>query len=154
MNSQKFLFKRLEKRKIFCGWVFAGWAFLIAVDIGKAEDRLTPRQVVEQWVQVYPNHLEQAARMTTREFRAGVTQKEWITTQKPYLQNLRMKYVRAKIAHEEIQGQEAHVVVHAHIKTWMGDHPQDELYILIKGPEGEWLVDKVEIYTESFNTVP
>jgi hypothetical protein len=51
-------------------------------------------------------------------------------------------------------GEEAHVIVHAHIVTLMGDHPQDELYILLKNPEGGWFIDKVEVYTESFNTVP
>lgn len=115
---------------------------------------VTPRQVVEEWLHVYPGQIEQAAEMTTAAFREGVSKDEWIATQGPYLRNLRMKYVRAKIANEEMVGDEAHVIVHAHITTLMGDHPQDELYILLKDPEDKWVIDKVEVYTESFNRVP
>jgi hypothetical protein len=114
----------------------------------------TPRQLVEQWIHVYPGQIEQAAELTTTAFREGVSKEEWIAAQGPFLKNLGMKYVRAKIAHEEMVGEEAHVVVHAHITTLLGDHPQDELYILLKNPEGGWLIDKVEVYTESFNMVP
>ena len=114
----------------------------------------TPRRVVEQWLHVYPGQIEQAAELTTAAFREGMSKEEWIATQGPFLKNLGMKYVRAKIAHEEMVGEEVHVIVHAHIVTLMGDHPQDELYILLKNPEGGWLIEKVEVYTESFNTVP
>jgi len=114
----------------------------------------TPRQVVEQWIHVYPGNIEQAAELTTMAFREGVSKEEWIATQGPYLRNLRMKYVRAKIAHEEMVGEEAHVIVHAHIATLMGDHPQDELYILLKDPDSRWMINNVEVYTESFNRVP
>jgi hypothetical protein len=129
-----------------------------AVGLERAESQesssLTPGQVVERWLQVYPGQIEQAAMLTTTAFREGISKEEWISRQGPYLRNLQMKYVRAKIAHEEMVGEEAHVIVHAHIVTLMGDHPQDELYILLKNPEGGWFIDKVEVYTESFNTVP
>lgn len=114
----------------------------------------TPRRVVEQWLQVYPGQIEQAAELTTAAFREGVSKEEWIATRGPFLKNLGMKYVRAKIAHEKMVGEEAHVIVHAHIVTLMGDQPQDELYVLLKNPEGRWVIDQVEVYTESFNTVP
>ncbi len=133
------------------------WLTLILVlggSLGQAQEVLTPREVIERWVRVYPDHLEQAVTMTTYEFRSGVPQEEWVATQKPFLKNLAMQYVRAKIVHEEVRDGEAHVIVQAHIKTRMGDHPQDELYILTPGPNGEWLINAIEIYTESFNTVP
>lgn len=115
---------------------------------------VTPRQVVEEWLHVYPGQIEQAAELTTSAFREGVPKEEWIATQEPFLKNLGMKYVRAKIVHEEAVGQETHVMVHAHIVTLTGDHPQDELYILVPNPDGGWLIDQVEVYTESFNRVP
>jgi hypothetical protein len=131
-----------------------GWVFDVGIAGSQEPSTFTPRQVVEQWVQLYPGKIEQAAEMTTAAFRAGVSKEEWTATQGPYLQNLGMKYVRAKIVHEEMAGDEAHVIVHAHITTLMGDHPQDELYILLKNPEGRWVIDNVEIYTESFNRMP
>ncbi|MBA3967682.1 MAG: hypothetical protein H0X47_18265 [Nitrospirales bacterium] len=114
----------------------------------------TPRQVVEQWFEVYPGNIEWAAELTTTAFREGVSKEEWIATRGPYLRDLQLKYVRAKIAHEKMVGEEAHVIVHAHIVTVMGDQPQDELYVLLKNPEGRWVIDQVEVYTETFNTGP
>ena len=132
----------------------AAWVAGVGVAGSQEPPPSTSRRVVEQWLQVYPGNIEQAAELTTAAFREGVSKEEWIATQGPFLKNLGMKYVRAKIAHEEMVGEEAHVIVHAHIVTLMGDHPQDELYILLKNPEGGWLIEKVEVYTESFNTVP
>ena len=135
----------------------AGWLFLSLCWVGHghaAEEPMTPREVVEQWLQVYPGNMTQAAELTTVEFREGLSKREWIDTQGPHLRNLGMKYVRAKIAHEEVIKAEAHIIVHAHIKTVMGDHPQDELYILVQNSLGQWLVNTVEVYTESFNRTP
>lgn len=136
-------------------WLEVAIAGTVAGAAGSQElFNVPPRQVVEEWLQVYPGQIEQAAEMTTTAFREGASKEDWIATRKPFLQNLRMKYVRAKIAHYEMVGEEAHVIVHAHITTIMGDQPQDELYILIKNSEGRWVIDSVEIYTESFNRVP
>ncbi len=114
----------------------------------------TPRGIVEKWLQVYPGNLEHAAELTTTAYREGVSQEEWVSRQGPFLKNLGMKYVRAKVVHEEAKGKEAHVMVHAHIVTLRGDHPQDELYILVPNAEGGWLIDAVEVYTETFNRTP
>ena len=141
-------------------WV-AGTYLAIAVSVaggGMAESQelsfSTPRQVVEQWFEVYPGNMERAAELTTTAFREGVSKEEWIALRGPYLRDLQLKYVRAKIAHEKMVGKEAHVIVHAHIVTLMGDQPQDELYVLLKTPEGRWMIDQVEVYTETFNSGP
>ena len=118
------------------------------------EEKLRPRQVVELWLQVYPSNMERAADLTTTSFREGVSKEEWITNHGAFLKNLQMKYVRGKVVNEEIKKDEARVIVNAHIKTLMGDHPQDEAYFLRKGTEGSWLVDKVEVYMDNFNRLP
>ncbi|MBA3613586.1 MAG: hypothetical protein H0W49_11885 [Nitrospirales bacterium] len=140
---------------------YAGICLAIAIcvaGVGRAESQEpaspTPRQVVEQWFEVYPGNIELAAELTTTTFREGVSKEEWIATRGPYLRNLQLKYVRSNIAHEKMVGEEAHVIVHAHIVTLMGDQPQDELYVLLKNPEGRWVIDQVEVYTETFNTGP
>lgn len=115
---------------------------------------LTPREVVEKWLQVYPGNLEQAAELTTTTFREGASKEEWIAIRGPFLKNLELKYIRAKVVHEKKVGKETHVIVHAHVVTLGGDHPQDELYILVPNPEGGWFIDAVEVYTETFNRVP
>ena len=140
-------------------WAGSGLAVVICLaGVGvvwsQEPSTITPRQVVEQWLQVYPGNMDRAADMTTQDFREGVSKEEWIATRGPFLKNLGMKYIRARIAHEEMVGKEAQVIVHAHIATFMGDHPQDELYILIPNPDRGWLINQVEVYTESFNRVP
>ncbi|MGD9850748.1 MAG: hypothetical protein AB7T38_05740 [Nitrospirales bacterium] len=145
-----------QKRKLL--WV--GMVVLVNIFLGIQQgwsqgiSTLTPREVVEKWSQVYPGNLQQAAELTTSTFRENASKEEWIAIRGPFLKNLELKYIRAKVVHEELTGKEAHVMVHAHIVTSMGDQPQDELYILVKGPDGSWLIDQVEVYTESFNRVP
>ncbi len=145
------------------GWKLKFWLTEMVVLVGvflcvpvwpQALSALTPREVVEKWLQVYPGNLEQAAELTTTTFREGASKEEWIAVRGPFLQNLGMKYVRAKVVHEETVGNDTHVMVHAHIVTLGGDHPQDELYILVPNPEGSWFIDAVEVYTETFNRVP
>jgi hypothetical protein len=121
---------------------------------GQEVPLVSPRSVVERWLQVYPGQMEQAAKLTTPAFREGLSKEEWVATRGPFLRNLGMKYVRAKVVHDEMIEDEAHVMVHAHIVTLMGDHPQDELYILVSDPDGGWLIKEVEVYTEAFNRVP
>lgn len=134
-------------------WAMMFWIESVGITASQ-ESALAPRQVVEQWLQLYPGKMAQAAEMTTAGFREGRSKEEWVATQGAFLEDLGMKYVRAKIVHEEYAEKEARVIVHAHIVTVMGDHPQDELYILVPNPEGGWLIDQVEVYTETFNRVP
>jgi hypothetical protein len=47
-----------------------------------------------------------------------------------------MKYVRPKVVNEDIVDEEARVIVHSHVFTVLGDHPQDELYELIRSTNG------------------
>lgn len=139
---------------LLLGW----WVLSGIVQNGQAWSQetigLTARQVVEQWLESYPQHLHRAVALTTSSFREGMSQEEWVATRGLFLKGLGLKYVRAKVVNEEFGGHEAHVMVQAHIVTMMGDQPQDELYILVSNPGGGWLIDQVEVYTESFNRVP
>ncbi len=119
--------------------------------VGSAFDQespLTPGEAVQLWLKVYPEHLERAVDLTTLSFRQGVSKKEWVATQGPLLRGLRMRYSQGTVTYEETHGDEARVIVRARISTWMGDHVQDELYSLQKGPDGSWLVDRVDEYVE------
>lgn len=144
----------LAPRLLWMGMVVFASVFLSMQAWSQEIATLTPREIVEKWLEVYPANLAQAAEMTTSTFREQASKEEWIALRGPFLKNLGMKYVRAKVVHEERVGNETHVMVHAHIVTLMGDQPQDELYILVQGSDGRWLIDQVEVYTESFNRVP
>ncbi len=107
---------------------------------------LTPGDVVQLWLTVYPDNLERAANMTTLNFRQGIPRQDWIDGQGPILQGLKMKYGQGRILYEDIQGNEARVILRVPISSWMGSAVKDELYSLVKGEEGLWFIDRVDEY--------
>ena len=107
---------------------------------------LTPGDVVQLWLTVYPDNLERAANMTTLNFRQGITRQDWIDGQAPILQGLKMKYGQGRILYEDIQGDEARVILRVPVSSWMGSEIKDELYSLVKGEEGLWFIDRVDEY--------
>jgi hypothetical protein len=114
--------------------------------IGAQSSPLTPREVVQLWLTVYPDNLERAANMTTLNFRQGISHQDWIDGQGPILQGLKMKYGQGRVLYEDIQGEEARVILRVRVSSWMGAATKDELYSLVKGEEGLWFIDRVDEY--------
>ena len=112
---------------------------------------MTPGEVVELWLSVYPDNLERAANMTTLNFRRGISRRDWIDSQGPLLQGLRMKYGKGRILYEDIQGNEARVILRVKVSSWMGSEMKDELYSLVMGEEGLWFIDRVDEYIPNAN---
>ncbi len=112
---------------------------------------LTPGDVVQLWLTVYPDNLERAANMTTLNFRQGIPRQDWIDGQGPILQGVKMKYGQGRILYENIQGNEARVILRVPISSWMGSAVKDELYSLLKGEEGLWFIDRVDEYIPNNN---
>ncbi len=112
---------------------------------------LSPGEVVQLWLTVYPNNLERAANMTTLNFRHGISRQDWIDSQGPLLRGLNMKYGQGRILYEDIRGDEARVILRVRVSSWMGSAVKDELYSLVKGEEGLWFVDRVDEYVPNAN---
>lgn len=112
---------------------------------------LTPGEVVQLWLTVYPSNLDRAANMTTLNFRHGISREDWIDSQGPLLQGLQMKYGKGQIVYEDIRGNEARVILRVQVSSWMGSAVKDELYSLVKGEEGLWFVDRVDEYVPTAN---
>ena len=79
--------KSLQTQRCGIGWgagsflgaiILGSFLALIFLIIGSGTGRaqetsgLTPCQVVEQWIQVYPVHIEEAAELTGKRYREGV----------------------------------------------------------------------------------
>ena len=111
---------------------------------------LSPREVVQLWLQVYPRQLEKAADLTTLAFRQGGFKEDWVITQKPLLHGLQMRYIKTRIFHDEIRAPYARVLVHARLSTWMGAQELDEQYLLLRGSDGSWLIDRIDEYRPEF----
>ena len=111
---------------------------------------LSPTEVVQLWFKVYPSKLEKAADLTTLAFRQGGFKEEWVMTQKPLLQGLQMRYTKTRILGEEIRAPHARVLVHARWSTWMEAREVDEQYLLLRGSDGSWLIDRIGEYRPEF----
>jgi len=113
------------------------------------EQALTPTQVVQQWLTVYPKDLNTAATLTTINLRQGWSQKEWVRTKKALLAMTQLRSLGGEILSEEISGIQALVMVNAHISTIVGEQIQQELYRLLR-VNGQWLIDEMKVVAERF----
>ncbi len=113
------------------------------------EKALTPTQVVQHWITVYPKDLNTAATLTTANLRDGWSQKEWVRTKKVPLAMTQLQYLNGEILSEEIAGIQAIVIVNAHISTIVGEQVQTERYRLLR-VKGQWLIDDVTVIAERF----
>ena len=109
---------------------------------------LSPSQVVQLWIQVYPLQMYQASRFTTVEFRKGLSKEEWVALQEQALKDLQFHYLGGKVVSENVEGDQAVVLFHAEISTILGEHIQEEQYILKKQLDGGWLIDEIMVGQE------
>ena len=91
--------------------------------------------------------------MTTLNFRQGIPRQDWIDSQGPILNGLKMKYGQGKIMYEEVRGSEARVILRVQVSSWMVSAVKDELYSLVKGEEGLWFIDRVDEYVPDANRI-
>ena len=134
--------------------LIVGIIFLwIPASLGAKTLSLTPGEVVQLWLTVYPDNLDRAASMTTLNFRQGIPRQNWIDSQEPILNGLKMKYGQGKIMYEEVRGSEARVILRVQVSSWMVSAVKDELYSLVKGEEGLWFIDRVDEYVPDANRI-
>ena len=126
---------------------------LIPALLGAQTLPLTPGEVVQLWLTVYPDNLDRAASMTTLNFRQGIPRQDWIDSQEPILHGLNMRYGKGKIMYEEVRGDEARVILRVQVSSWMLSAVKDELYSLVKGEEGLWFIDRVDEYVPDANRI-
>ncbi len=133
---------------ILCSISLALIFLLPSLPLSWALDKaLTPTQVVQQWIAVYPKDLDTAVTLTTINLRQGWSQKDWVRTKKAPLAVTQLRYLDGEILSEEITGIQAIVMVNAHISTIVGEQMQQERYRLLR-VKGKWLIDSVKVLTE------
>ena len=148
------MYKRQNRENVKWLILIVGIIFLwIPASLGAKTLSLTPGEVVQLWLTVYPDNLDRAASMTTLNFRQGIPRQDWIDSQEPILQGLKMKYGRGKIMYEEVRGSEARVILRVQVSSWMVSAVKDELYSLVKGEEGLWFIDRVDEYVPDANRI-
>lgn len=110
----------------------------------------SPKEVVQNWLKIYPSDMNKAVELTTGALRDGLSKQDWGEAQRPMLKSLQMKYINGKVVFEQIKGDQAVVLAPAYISTIMGDQQHQELYRLRKTEDGHWLIDRGEENAENF----
>jgi len=139
------LCKCIEKQWLIIALAFMFMVCHVALVTGGT---LTPTQVVQMWIQVYPHHMSQAATLTTLKMRRGLSKDEWIKKRESALKGLQFRYLGGKVISEKVTGNQAVVVFHAIFSALMGKEIQEEQYRLRKQLDGGWLIDHIEIGPE------
>lgn len=106
---------------------------------------VSPSEIVKLWIQFYPTDMKAAAALTTKVFRKGQNEPQWIEAQKNSLGDSKFHYLGAKVISESIEGEDAVVVIQANFSSVIGEQIEEEVYHLKMQPEGGWLINAVEI---------
>jgi len=89
----------------------------------------TPSQVVQKWINVYPADLAQAAMLTTKTMRKGLSLEDWVKHGQGVLAEFR--YVEGQVISENVNGNKAEVRVDTKTSSPLGKHLQREQFRLI-----------------------
>jgi len=112
------------------------------------EPKLSPRQTVFQWTQVYGVDMDSASDFTTLEFREGMTKKDWAARYSEIIKAIGYKHMGGEIIAELTEETKSMVVMKAKIMTVAGGVNQVEIYELLK-LGGTWLINNITVKEES-----
>ena len=91
--------------------------------------------------------MDQAADVTTAEFRDNKPKSVWVAENWSLLSGLKYAHTYSKIIDTEIKDEKAIVLVDAEITTKAADAKQKEVYRLVK-EGGRWLIDDLIVTDE------
>ncbi len=96
------------------GWGVTQWVILCSISLAlifllpslplswALDKALTPGQVVQHWLTVYPKDLDTAVGLTTPKMRHDLTPERWIRHSKALLLNLGFQYLDGQVLSEEV----------------------------------------------------
>jgi len=106
--------------------------------------RPLPSEIVNLWVQVYPNDLQASVALTTDNFRKGQSKQQWIQARKKALAGSRLQYLGGNVISETIKGDSAIVAFQAEVISLVGEEVREEVYFLQKLLDGGWVIDAIQ----------
>ena len=96
--------------------------------------------------------MDEAAAITTMNFRGGVPGSVWVAEVWPKLKIFEYKKLKTKILSIKIDGDKAIVIVQAKISTAGGDAVQKEIFSLVRFQD-KWLVDDLRVMEEDVKAI-
>ena len=106
---------------------------------------LSPSEIVNLWIQVFPKDLKAAAALTTKDLRKGKNENQWVEAHQKSVADSKFHYLGGKVISETIDHDAAVVVFQAHFTSVLGEQIGEEVYHLKKQLDGGWLIDAVEM---------
>lgn len=108
----------------------------------------TPVQVVEIFIEGYGTaKMDQAADVTTAEFRDNKPKSVWVQETWEALNELKYRHKDSSVIDTKVGDEKAIVVVDAKITTVAADARQNEVYILVQ-QQDRWLIDELIVSDE------
>ena len=136
---------RIIKYLLFIIIAFGLFCNSIAEETGV---KLTPRQTVIKWTQVYGVDMDRASDLTTLVYREGMTKKDWIARYAPTLESIGYKHMGGDIVAELTEDSKSMIVMHSKIMTVAGGIEQVEIYELLNS-DGTWLINNITVKEKS-----
>ena len=99
----------------------------------------TPSQVVQSWIEVYPADMAKAATLTTNAMRQGLTEEDWVKQSQE--KSGEFRYVGSEVVSENVDGNQAEVLVDAEIDSTLGKQLQKEQFRLTL-VDNNWAIEE------------
>ena len=116
--------------------------------LNRSDDSSQISKTVLLFAETYgTGRMDEAAFITTMNFRDGLPASVWVAKTWPILKAYEYEKINTEILSTEIEGDKAIVIVQAKINTAGGNAVQKEIYYLIRF-QGKWLVDDLQVMEE------
>ncbi len=89
-----------------------------------------------------------AASLTTEHFRDGRAHDVWVDDIRGFWSQFRFQYRTGQVESGWTEGNMALIIYNTTGSSIWGDHDRQEEYLLIKTPEGQWLINDMRLIQE------
>ncbi|MGQ0792912.1 MAG: hypothetical protein ACT4NX_02375 [Deltaproteobacteria bacterium] len=128
-------------------FMLAGGCALAEVSEPPAPQKGSPSETVSDWMKFYGNNMKRAARLTTLDFREGISKELWASYTQERAGLAKYRLLSYQIVQIKEQGDRAQALVKSETESADGALAQTELFLL-KRFDGKWLVDDIILKRE------
>jgi len=120
-----------------------------------APTEASPLHVVLHYLLLYAIQPARILPYVTEQFRQGLTPQEWIDHTRQALRLEALSYLSWQVQRVEVTDTQATVEVHTRVEVQHQEQARQEVFRLIRSPEGRWLIDAWRMdATPTDTTVP
>ena len=109
---------------------------------------IIPEDVVKGWARTFPHTPLLATSLTTEHFRDGRSHDDWVADVQESWGRVDFRYHTGQVESGWTKGNMAHIFYHTTGSSIWGEHDRQEEYLLIRTPEGQWLINDMRLIQE------